>query len=85
MKATTAEEFDKLFDDGEEDIAQYLDMSTLHKPNKEKQQDELRQLSITLPEWLVATLDREASRIGVSRQAVMKMWLVERADTLKTA
>lgn len=81
MKATTAEEFDRIFDDGEEDITQYLDMSTAHRPNREK----LRAMSVQLPEWLVNTLDREASRIGISRQAVMKTWLVERADALQSA
>lgn len=81
----SAEELDRIFDDGEESILDYADMSTLRKPNREKENDALRQLSIQLPEWLVGTLDREASRIGISRQAVMKTWLVERADKLQTA
>ena len=54
-------------------------MNTAHRPNREK----LRSMSVQLPEWLVVTLDREAARMGISRQAVMKVWLTERADTLQ--
>lgn len=81
MKSARAAELDRIFDEGEESILDYADMSTLRKPNQEKQ----RSLSIQLPEWLINTLDREAGRMGISRQAVMKVWLVERADQLQTA
>jgi hypothetical protein len=37
-------------------------------------------LSVQLPEWLIEVLDREACRMGISRQTVMKVWLTERAD-----
>jgi hypothetical protein len=37
-------------------------------------------LSVQLPEWLIEVLDREARRMGISRQTVMKVWLTERAD-----
>lgn len=81
MKSAKAAELDRIFDEGEESILDYADMSTVRKPNQEKQ----RSLSIQLPEWLINTLDREAGRMGISRQAVMKVWLVERADQLQTA
>ena len=84
--AKSDEELDRIFEEGKESILDYADMGTMRKPNREKREDgTLRQLSITLPEWLVGTLDREASRIGISRQAVLKTWLVERADMLQTA
>lgn len=80
MKSAKAVELDRIFEEGEESILDYADMSTLRKPNQEKQ----RSLSIQLPEWLIDALDREARRMGISRQAVMKVWLVERADLLQT-
>ncbi|WP_033515197.1 type II toxin-antitoxin system BrnA family antitoxin [Bifidobacterium cuniculi] len=79
MKTAKASELDRIMDEGEESILDYADLSTLRKPNKERQ----RSLSIQLPEWLVETLDREASRMGVSRQAILKVWLVERADSMR--
>ncbi len=33
-----------------------------------------------LPQWMVAKLDREAKRRGVTRQALIKMWLADRID-----
>lgn len=30
------------------------------------------------PAWVVESLDREAARIGVTRQSIIKVWLVER-------
>lgn len=81
MSTKTDAELDQIFDDGEEDILQYADMTTAHRPNREK----LRAMSIQLPEWLVGVLDREAGRMGISRQAVMKVWLTERADSLQRA
>ncbi|MCI1211420.1 MAG: BrnA antitoxin family protein [Bifidobacterium tibiigranuli] len=42
-------------------------------------------LSVQLPEWLIEVLDREARRMGISRQTVMKVWLTERADPNKAA
>jgi hypothetical protein len=34
---------------------------------------------------MVEALDREARRLGVTRQSVIKMWLAERLDRLKEA
>jgi len=66
MKFMTAEEFDKKFDDGE-DISEYLDMSSIRKPNLEP-----KRINIDFPTWMVKTLDNEARHIGVSRQAIIK-------------
>ncbi len=76
--AETVEEFDRMFDDGELDAADYIDASTLR--GVEADANELKATTITLPRWLFAELDREAARRGTSRQSVMKNWLVDRAD-----
>jgi len=48
-------------------------MNTLRRPGLE-----LRKLSITIPEWMVQSLDSEAERLGITRQAIIKIWLDER-------
>ena len=68
-----AEELDKIFDDGEEDILPYLDMSTLRRPNLNQ-----KRVNVDLPTWMIQRLDRQASLIGVTRQSIIKVWLSER-------
>jgi len=78
-KSITVEEFDRLFDEGKEDITQYLDLSRARivKP-------EPRRVNVDFPPHIVRSLDREANRIGISRQALIKSvmanYLDEQAD-----
>jgi macrodomain Ter protein organizer (MatP/YcbG family) len=67
-----AKEFDKKFDDGE-DISQYLDISKARRP----QQDQKR-VNVDFPVWMIQQLDREARRLGVPRQSIIKVWVAER-------
>jgi len=69
-----AEEFDKLFDDGE-DIAHLLDLSSARRPNLEQ-----KRVNVDFPIWMVNQLDREAKHVGVTRQSIIKMWLAERLE-----
>jgi hypothetical protein len=69
-----AEEFDKLFDDGE-DITHLLDLSSTERPNQEQ-----KRVNVDFPKWMVNQLDMEARRIGVTRQSIIKMWLAERLE-----
>lgn len=73
-KTISAEEFDQKFDNGEE-ITQYLDLSTSHRPGLES-----KRVNVDFPQWMVAKLDREATRRGVTRQGLIKMWLADRLD-----
>jgi hypothetical protein len=68
-----ASELDKKFDTNEEDILEYFDTSNIKMLNEEP-----KRINIDFPSWMVQSLDREAKHIGVSRQAVIKMWLAER-------
>ena len=68
-----AEDFDKKFDNGIEDIVDDLDMATLRRPNQEQ-----KRINVDFPSWVIDSLDREASLIGVTRQSIIKVWLVER-------
>jgi hypothetical protein len=68
-----AKDFDKKFDDGKEDIVDDLDLSTARRLNQEQ-----KRINVDFPNWVVESLDREAARIGVTRQSIIKVWLVER-------
>lgn len=68
-----AKDFDKKFDAGQEDIIEDLDLSTARRTNLEQ-----KRINVDFPAWVVESLDREAARIGVTRQSIIKVWLVER-------
>lgn len=68
-----AKDFDDKFDQGEANILDDLDLSKARRVNQE-----LKRISIDFPSCVVESLDREAARIGVTRQSIIKVWLVER-------
>ncbi len=70
-----AKEFDEKFDAGDVDIVQDLDMTTARRPHRRQ-----KNVNVAFPAWMIASLDREAARIGVTRQAIIKLWLSERLD-----
>ena len=70
-----AEEFDTKFDNNKEDIIEDLDLSTFKRPNQTQ-----RRVNIDFPTWVIDSLDNEARRMGVTRQSIIKVWLVERLE-----
>lgn len=68
-----AEDFEKKFDEAREDIVHDLDLSTARRVNREQ-----KRVNVDFPSWVVESLDREAARMGVTRQSIIKVWLVER-------
>jgi hypothetical protein len=72
-----AEELDRIFDEGTEDILQYFDMENAVRLGAERQK-----VNISLPVWMVHSLDREAERLDITRQAVIKMWLDEKLKAI---
>jgi len=72
-----ASQLDKKFDENKEDILEYFDTSKIKMIN-EKQ----RRVNIDFPEWMIQSLDKEAKHIGVSRQAVIKMWIADKLKSL---
>ena len=66
-----ASEFDKKFDNGENILAE-LDVTHARRPG-----EEIKRINVDFPSWMVAALDREARRLGVTRQSIIKMWLAE--------
>jgi hypothetical protein len=68
-----AKDFDKKFDQNKNDIIDDLDLSTASRVNQKQ-----KRVNVDFPAWVVESLDREAARIGVTRQSIIKVWLVER-------
>ncbi len=71
----TGEEFDKIFDDNQEDVIPYLDLTSARRPGRD-----VRRVNVDFPVWMIESLDREATRIGVPRQAIIKLWIAQRLD-----
>ena len=67
-----AETFNKRFD-ANENITAYLDVKKARRPNLEP-----RRVNVDFPTWMIESLDREAKRMGVTRQSVIKVWISER-------
>ena len=67
-----AEEFDQKFD-ANEDISAYLDVSRAHRPEQEQ-----KRVNVDFPLWMIHQLDKEAKRLGVPRQSIIKVWVSER-------
>ena len=71
-----AKSFDAKFDKGE-DVTGVLDLSKARRPLQEQ-----RRVNVDFPTWMIESLDREASRLGVTRQSVIKVWLAERLEQI---
>ena len=68
-------EFDRLFDEGEEDMTVHLDLDQAKRSKHEQ-----KRVNVDFPVWMIESLDREASRLGVTRQSIIKVWLAERLE-----
>ena len=69
-----AKSFDIKFDQGKE-VASDLDLDKARRPNQEQ-----RRVNVDFPTWMIESLDREAGRLGVTRQSIIKVWLAERLE-----
>ncbi len=67
-----AKSFDKKFDEGK-DISKNLNLSQAKRPLQEH-----KRVNVDFPKWMIDSLDKEASRLGVTRQSIIKVWLSER-------
>ncbi len=64
-----AKEFDRRFDNGE-DITDMLDLSKAKRPNLKT-----KRVNVDFPIWMLESLDREAKRLGITRQSIIKVWI----------
>ena len=67
-----AKELDKRFDAGE-DITKFLDLAQGKRTNQKP-----RRVNVDFPSWMIHSLDKEADRLGVTRQSIIKIWISER-------
>ncbi len=76
---TKASEFDRAFDKGE-DITDRLEIEKARRVNYET-----RRVNVDFPDWMIQAMDREAQRLGVTRQALIKLWIAEQLDRKKAS
>lgn len=69
MKASN---FDKKFETGE-DITDLLDLTKARRPGLE-----VKRVNVDFPEWMVDSLDKEAHRLGITRQSLIKIWVADK-------
>lgn len=73
-----AKDLEKIFDDGEVDMNDYLDLSKAFRPGQEQ-----KRVNVDFPVWMIDRLDREAGRLGVPRQSLIKVWIGEHLERSK--
>ena len=72
LRFMKAKDLDKKFDSGE-DITEFLDISNAKRPGQEQ-----KRVNVDFPVWMIHSLDKEAKRLGVPRQSIIKIWIAER-------
>lgn len=70
-----AKDFDVKFE-SDEDISGSVDLSKAKRINRDQ-----KRVNVDFPVWMINSLDKEASRLGVTRQSIIKVWLAERLET----
>jgi hypothetical protein len=70
-----AKELDKKFNEGKS-ILKDIDLSKAKRPNQEQ-----KRVNVDFPVWMIQSLDKEAKRLGVPRQSIIKIWLAERLQS----
>lgn len=71
-----AEDLDKKFDNGE-DVLEHFDLKTSSRAGLE-----YKRVNVDFPAWMVHSIDKEAIRLGVTRQSLIKLWLADKIDHL---
>ena len=73
-----AKDFDKNFDEGRS-VVKHLDLSKARRPKQEQ-----KRVNVDFPLWMIYSLDKDAKRLGVPRQSIIKIWLAERLQQAST-
>ncbi len=69
-----ARELDKMFD-ARKNISKHLDFSRARRPKQEQ-----KRVNVDFPIWMIHCMDKEAKRLGVPRQSIIKLWLAEHLE-----
>ncbi|NLQ17293.1 CopG family transcriptional regulator [Marinomonas sp. M1K-6] len=70
-----ARDFDQKFDANDDDIINDIDLTSVKRVNQQQ-----KRVNVDFPVWMIDSLDKEASRLGVTRQSIIKVWLAERLE-----
>lgn len=70
-----AHDLDKKFDNNQNDVLDHFDLDTATRTNREA-----KRVNVDFPSWMVDSLDKEAQRLGVTRQSLIKLWLADRLE-----
>ena len=70
-KSISAKELDEKFDRGE-DVSEYFDLDNA-----------IRRINVDFPVWMLQALDEESKRLGINRQALIKVWIGDRIEQVK--
>jgi len=70
-----AKDLDKIFDDGDVDFTEHLDLSKAFRPGQEQ-----KRVNVDFPVWMLEKIDKEAGRLGVPRQSLIKVWIGEKLE-----
>lgn len=63
--AITTQKFDEIFDEGQGDVLQYCDTDNT-----------IKRVNVDFPAWVIESLDEEAKRVGITRQSIIKSWVI---------
>ena len=74
-----AKDFEKQFDE-DVDITESLDLSNTRRVLQQQ-----KRVNVDFPTWIVESLDREAGKLGVTRQSIIKVWLADRLEQARSA
>ena len=66
-----AENLDRQFDEGQS-VLEHFDLKNIRRPGLET-----KRVNVDFPMWMIASLDKEAQRLGINRQAVIKTWIAQ--------
>jgi len=76
-KKTKAADLDRAFDEGE-DISDLLDVDKARRPDYQT-----CRVKVDFPDWMIQALDREARRLGITRQSLIKLWITNQLGQRK--
>lgn len=73
-----ASDFDKKFGEGK-DVTSFLDLKKAKRPGLAA-----KRVNVDFPLWMVRQMDKEAHRLGVTRQSLIKLWLADKLEHNQT-
>ncbi len=74
----SAEEFDRIFDEGEEDVLQYFDMDNIRRPGRET-----RTVAVDLPVRVLGSMEKQPQATGSLKSELHESSIEERVQRVR--